>query len=103
MWERGHNDGPTRKRENKMKQIALFILLLCLMLSSQAAFADLSVVCSSTSPSDNGIIPMTVAGNPDLCEGGKRIDPPASGTFSLDGIPGAWPADLELGNWDLQS
>jgi len=40
--------------------------------------------CSSDDPSSPvGIVPVFVAGNPALCTGGVRIDPPASGTYNL--------------------
>jgi hypothetical protein len=47
---------------------------------------NLIAQCFTNSPSSPvGIVPKFIDGNPKICEGGKRFDPPSSGTFNLDG------------------
>ncbi|MGB4441196.1 MAG: SpaA isopeptide-forming pilin-related protein [Coriobacteriia bacterium] len=42
----------------------------------------------SADPSDLGVVPTTVGGNPALCVGGLRVDPGTSGTYAIPGHPG---------------
>lgn len=45
----------------------------------------LSQTCASDDPSSPvGLTPTLVSGNPALCAGGFRLDPPVSGTYNLD-------------------
>ncbi|MGH7491318.1 MAG: T9SS type A sorting domain-containing protein [bacterium] len=61
--------------------IAFWVLALGVMLNVQPNFGQ----CLDNDPSSPvGITPTIVAGNPSLCEGGKQIDPPISGTYNLD-------------------
>jgi len=47
-------------------------------------YANTAFACASNDPSSPvGIVPVLVAGNPALCTGGVRIDPPVSGTYNL--------------------
>ncbi len=63
---------------NLLRAMALLLLFAGLFNNNLAA------QCNDDDPSDEGITPDLVAGNPTLCSGGIRIDPPASGTFNLD-------------------
>ncbi len=47
-----------------------------------------SALAASDDPSDLGIVPATVDGNPSLCVGGLRVDPGESGTYEIPGHPG---------------
>ncbi len=65
----------------KTKLFAAACLLIASTFAVQPSFAQ----CSDSDPSSPvGITPTLVLGNPDLCAGGIRIDPPASGTYALD-------------------
>ncbi|MBN2412701.1 T9SS type A sorting domain-containing protein [candidate division KSB1 bacterium] len=68
-----------------MKKWGIFwtvLLAAAIVFNLQPAF---SLLCTSEDPSSPvGITPSEVAGNPALCAGGLRIDPPASGTYNLD-------------------
>lgn len=55
-----------------------------------AAVAPLTPVPTSADPSDLGIVPTVVEGNPALCAGGLRIDPPSSGTYEIPGHAGMY-------------
>ena len=62
-------------------RIALTFLTLALSLF----FVTPAMAANSADPSSPvGIVPVYVDGNPDLCLGGIRLDPPTSGTFALD-------------------
>ena len=53
-----------------------------------AAAAVMSPLALSSDPSDLGIVPETVAGNPKLCIGGIRVDNGTPGSYAIPGHPG---------------
>jgi len=65
----------------KNKLILLLPLLAAILFAVGPSYGQ----CASNDPSSPvGIVPVIVAGNPALCTGGIRIDPPVSGTYDLD-------------------
>lgn len=68
--------------EDSLKfRISMLLLLAVSMFAVQPSFAQ----CSSADPSSPvGIVPSLISGNPALCTGGVRFDPPVSGTWPLD-------------------
>jgi len=52
------------------------------------AVAIVTPPATSADPSDLGVIPTVVGGNPALCVGGLRVDPGKSGTYPIPGYPG---------------
>ena len=44
--------------------------------------------CASDDPTvPGGVVPVVVPGNPEVCEGGLKIDPGCSGTYEIPGYP----------------
>lgn len=70
-----------------MKNLQTYTTILLFLMAGLFS-NNLTAQCMNNDPSDEGITPDLVEGNPNLCSGGTRIEPPASGTFNLDGISG---------------
>lgn len=69
------------------KKFVFVVKLILLLFGYGIIQTDIVQATSSSDPSAPvGVTPTQVAGNPALCSGGFRIDPPNAGTYALDDL-----------------